>query len=305
MYHYVREIKNSKYPKIKGVELEIFKKQLDFLELNFNMINGDDLIDFFFKKKDLPENSCLLTFDDGYKEHKINVLPELQKRNISGVFFPPAKAILEHDLLDANAIHYILGDESLDKILLKKILNLCLERSIKEETINNWKKNNYITNDKFDSADRILIKRLLQYLIPKKSRKEIISILFKQNVGLSCEDFAENFYLNIEDLKYFVDSGMCIGGHGYNHERFSLLSYVDQKKDIDKTYNFLKKINPSLNKWIMCYPFGDYNKDTVSILSKSNCALAFRDDGKKTLLEKNNRYELARYDIKEFTFNQN
>ena len=55
----------------------------------------------------------------------------------------------------------------------------------------------------------------------------------------------------------------------------------------------------------MCYPFGDYNKDTVSILSKSNCALAFRDDGKKTLLEKNNRYELARYDIKEFTFNQN
>ena len=46
MYHYVREIKNSKYPKIKGVELEIFKKQLDYLKLNFNIINGDDLIDF-------------------------------------------------------------------------------------------------------------------------------------------------------------------------------------------------------------------------------------------------------------------
>ena len=51
MYHYVREIKNSKYPKIKGVELEIFKKQLDYLKLNFNMINGDDLIDFFQQKK--------------------------------------------------------------------------------------------------------------------------------------------------------------------------------------------------------------------------------------------------------------
>ena len=51
MYHYVREIKNSKYPKIKGVELEIFKKQLDYLKLNFNMINGDDLIDFFQQKR--------------------------------------------------------------------------------------------------------------------------------------------------------------------------------------------------------------------------------------------------------------
>ena len=302
MYHYVREIKNSKYPKIKGVELEIFKKQLDYLKLNFNIINGDDLIDFFVQKKDLPNNSCLLTFDDGYKEHKTNVLPELIKRNIKGVFFPPAKAILEHDLLDANAIHYILADEFSDRALLKKIFNLCLERSITLETINDWKKNNFITNDKFDSAERILIKRLLQYLLPTKIRKEIISILFKETVGLSCKDFAENFYLNVEDLSDFVNEGMCIGGHGYNHERLSLLSYLDQKKDIDKTYSFLKKINPSLNKWIMCYPYGDYNQDTVSILRKSECALAFRDDGKKTNLNLSNCFELARYDVKEFPF---
>ena len=136
----------------------------------------------FFNKKDLPTNSCLLTFDDGYKEHKTNVLPELIKRNIKGVFFPPAKAILEHDLLDANAIHYILADESSDKKLLKKIFDLCLERSITLKTINNWKNNNFITNDKFDSADRILIKRLLQYLLPNKIRKEIISILLKKRL---------------------------------------------------------------------------------------------------------------------------
>ena len=112
-----------------------------------------------------------------------------------------------------------------------------MERSITLKTINNWKNNNFITNDKFDSADRILIKRLLQYLLPNKIRKEIISILFKETVGLTCKQFAENFYLNLEDLKHFVDEGMCIGGHGYNHERLSLLSYEDQK-DIDKTIVF-------------------------------------------------------------------
>lgn len=300
MYHYVREIQNSKYPKIKGVEFEIFKEQLDYLKSNFNIISGDDLMDFFLQKKDLPNNPCLLTFDDGYKEHKTNVLPELLKRNIKGVFFPPAKAILERDLLDANAIHYILADESSDKILLKKIFNFCNEKSIDLETINNWKKNNFITNDKFDSAERILIKRLLQYLLPNKIRKEIISKLFKEKTGLSCQDFAENFYLNIEDINDFINEGMCIGGHGYNHERFSLLSYNDQKEEIDKTYSFLRKINPRLNKWIMCYPYGDYNQDTISILSKSNCALAFRDVGKKTILDSNKRYELARYDVKDF-----
>ena len=52
----------------------------------------------------------------------------------------------------------------------------------------------------------------------------------------------------------------------------------------------------------MCYPYGDYNKDTVSILSKSECALAFKDDGKKTNLDPNNCFELDRYDVKEFPF---
>ena len=32
IYHYVRKIKNSNYPKIKGLEIAGFKRQLDYLE---------------------------------------------------------------------------------------------------------------------------------------------------------------------------------------------------------------------------------------------------------------------------------
>ena len=31
MYHYVREIKNSKFPDIKGLEIENFRRQLNYL----------------------------------------------------------------------------------------------------------------------------------------------------------------------------------------------------------------------------------------------------------------------------------
>ena len=34
MYHYVRPIKESKFPGIKGLELEGFKRQLDYLSEN-------------------------------------------------------------------------------------------------------------------------------------------------------------------------------------------------------------------------------------------------------------------------------
>ena len=38
MYHYVRPIKGSSYPFIKGLELDEFKTQLNFLEKNYKII---------------------------------------------------------------------------------------------------------------------------------------------------------------------------------------------------------------------------------------------------------------------------
>ena len=67
MYHYVRKIKDSAYPLIKGLEFEGFKRQLDYLESNYKIITAEQLIAFAHDTGNIPENSCLLTFDDGYK----------------------------------------------------------------------------------------------------------------------------------------------------------------------------------------------------------------------------------------------
>ena len=39
MYHYVRPIKGSKFPGIKGLELDGFKQQLDYLTENLNIVS--------------------------------------------------------------------------------------------------------------------------------------------------------------------------------------------------------------------------------------------------------------------------
>lgn len=44
MYHYESNIKNSHYKNIKGLEVEDFRKQLDYLSDNFNVIKAEDLI---------------------------------------------------------------------------------------------------------------------------------------------------------------------------------------------------------------------------------------------------------------------
>ena len=67
MYHYVRPIATSKYPGIKGLELESFKKQLDYLEENYSIINSNELIDSILKKKIYPQTLAGLHLMMGIK----------------------------------------------------------------------------------------------------------------------------------------------------------------------------------------------------------------------------------------------
>ena len=106
MYHYVRPIRDSKYPNIKGLELCDFIGQLNYIERNYNPISIEDLIDYKVFNKTLPSKPLLLTFDDGYIDHYEFVFPELKKRGLSGAFYPPEvgyfKRILQFGLDDEH-----------------------------------------------------------------------------------------------------------------------------------------------------------------------------------------------------------
>ena len=80
MYHYVREIKNSNYPNLKGLEYKDFKNQIDYFCKNFNVISNDDFIEIIKTKKIPSKPSIFLTFDDGYIDHFKYVFPYLKKK---------------------------------------------------------------------------------------------------------------------------------------------------------------------------------------------------------------------------------
>ena len=104
------------------------------MEKNFNIIKPIDLI----QNKSLPDNSCLLTFDDGFKDHIDFVLPELNKRKLKGCFFPLGATIIENKVLDVHLIHFIL-EKVKNKSNLVSILNsLCIKNGFTEENLKNY-----------------------------------------------------------------------------------------------------------------------------------------------------------------------
>lgn len=115
MYHYIRSLKSSRYPEIRGLDLELFRQQLAFLKEHFTFLKTEEVL-ALGSADELKQDSVLLTFDDGYIDHYTNVFPLLKAENIPGFFSMPGRIIREKKVLDVNKIHFILASAPVEKI---------------------------------------------------------------------------------------------------------------------------------------------------------------------------------------------
>lgn len=276
MYHYVRDLKNSRYPEIKGCDVRLFKEQIGFLKKYYHFPTVEEIIDAYYNDKELPEKSVLLTFDDAYKDHFEYVFPILEHEHIQGAFYPPVKAVTEHTVLDVNKIHFILASTPAEKF--GKLLNeikLLLDRYRDEYQLESYdyyfKK--LATYDRFDTKEVLFFKRLLQVELPEKLRNLMTDELFVKIVGIDESAFSRELYMSIDQIKCMVDCGMHIGSHGYDHYWLSSLPKEKQEFEIAKSIEFIDMVGGDSKNWTICYPYGDYNQDTIDLLKQHGCKM--------------------------------
>ena len=226
----------------------------------------------------LPNKAVLLTFDDAYKDHFEYVFPILVHEKLPGAFYPPIKAITEHIVLDVNKIHFILASTGIEKMdyLLNEI-KFQLSKYKKEFQLESYDYyfNKLAIPNRFDSKEVIFIKRLLQVELQEELRKKITDTLFSKVVGVDEQVFSREQYMNIDQIRCMVDYGMHIGSHGYDHYWLSSLPKEKQEIEIVKSIEFISNVGGDTNNWTMCYPYGDYNGDTINLLKQYGCKLGF------------------------------
>lgn len=299
MYHYVRPIADSDFPGIKGLDLKGFQRQLDYLVEHYSNVTTEHVIDACLGGRKLPDNACWLTFDDGYKDHFKYVLPELLNRQLHGAFFPPRVAIEQDQVLDVNLIHHILSCANDVKLLVSRLNDHCLGCGISEGDISAYYEACAVPN-RFDDADTIYVKRMLQHVLPENVRHSITSSLFKMYVGVSESDFARKLYMSLDEVRQLVKSGMYVGSHGSMHYWLDKLPIERQEKDIIESLSFLESVGASTKDWVMCYPYGAYNDDTLTILNKHGAAVGITTLARKAIISVDNTLTLPRLDTNDF-----
>lgn len=297
MYHYVRPIAESRYPGIRGLELTDFEGQLDYIERHYNVVSVADVVQAKTGGKPLPECPLLMSFDDGYSDHYRHVFPVLKRRNLTGVFFPPACAVVERKILNVNKIHFLLSGMR-DYASLVSHIEHAIESardvfsllSLAEYRGKFWQSN------RFDSAEVIYVKRMLQHALPESLRTRIVEDLFRRYVSQDEAGFAEELYVSEENLGEMLAAGMEIGSHGSAHYWLDSLPVEDQAADIDHSLDMLERIGVSRQGFYFCYPYGAYTSETVDILRARGCAAAFTTKVALADMDSTDLLELPRLD---------
>lgn len=300
MYHYVRDLKHSRYPQIKGLDISLFREQIYYFKRNFNVVTMEQVIDAVEKKVGLPEDAVLLTFDDGYSDHYTFVLPILEEAGVQGSFFIPGKTFSTHQLLDVNKIHYILASADIQKLVFDVKERMDFYRGTDfDYTSTEELFEKYAVANRFDCKEIVFVKRMLQTVLPEKLRNKISSDLFEKHVGVPEETLAYELYMTEEQIKTMKRHGMFIGIHGYDHYWLGNLSPEQMRRDISMALDILDGFIDRRH-WVMNYPYGNYNQDVLDYIKGLGACIGLTTEVRVADLRVDNLLELPRLDCNDF-----
>lgn len=300
MYHYTRDLKHSRYPRIQGLDVSLFDKQIEFLSSTFNVVTMEQVIDAVMNNGELPERALLLTFDDGYADNYTFALPILEKYKVQGSFFIPGKTFAEHKLLNVNKIHYILAAADINELVkdLKKEMDYYRGREFDYAPTDELYQQ-YAVANRFDCGDIIFVKRILQTALPEKLRDTISSKLFAKYIDVNEEQLAYELYMTEDQVRTMKRHGMHIGIHGYDHYWLANLTKDELQRDISLALDTLDEF-VDRKKWVMNYPYGNYSDDVIDYIKDKGAVLGLSTKVNVANLDRDNRYALPRLDCNDY-----
>lgn len=293
MYHYVRDLAHSRYPRIRGLAIDGFRRQLDYIARFYEVIRMEDVIAAATHGADLPSNALLLTFDDGFRDHFETVAPLLVDRGWQGSFFPCTQPLAEGRVLGVHKIHFVLATvDDANRLLLE------LEETVEEQSAGSARIQlpKVRESHRFDDTAVTTFKRLLQRELPHEVRARALDHFFRRYVTSDEAGFAAELYADAGQLREMRSQGMYIGCHGHTHawlDRLDPGSLEDELRESLKTWDTL---GLTLDRWVMCYPYGGYNGSLGPVVRHFGAVVGLLAEPGIADLRLNNPFALPRLD---------
>lgn len=265
------------------VDKDTFEKHIRFLRKTFNVVSLNEFSNRIQSRVSFEKFSCLITFDDGWRDNFINAYPILKKYKIPAVVFLP--------------VNYIGTDNLFWQERLTRMLHsICCNAGISKQGL----------LDKFNLKgfsrlpDEELRLQIKEYVNQKKDcalhdiQKNIFDILKDYEPFISVIDNVDTF-LDWDQVKYMSIDGISFGSHGVNHK---ILTKVPSDEVSEEIMQSRKVIEGQLSTCpiTFSYPNGNFDENIISLVKACGYQLAFSTE-KGFVSSSDNPFAIKRINI--------
>lgn len=276
MYHYVRDLPHTDFPRIKGMLTQDFRDQLLALQQCYEMATLESAVAFLQGTYTPARDLCLLTFDDGLRDHYAEVTPLLVQHGIQGIFFVITACLRDHRVLAVHMNHFLMA--ALDfaryqNLFLQNIQDVTHKSYPSIESYAAVAQQTY----RWDTLDVACFKYFVNFVIDQKSRDQVVKALFEEHIAAEGA-FASALYLNWEEARQMQAVGMVIGGHSHHHKPLATLAAEESWRDLHTCTSLLTAHLQPQPLWPFSYPYGkkdSFNDTTVQQLKQLGFQCAF------------------------------
>jgi peptidoglycan/xylan/chitin deacetylase (PgdA/CDA1 family) len=277
MYHYVRDLPQTAYPRIKGMMLNDFRTQVKGFASNFEMATLETTMAYLRSEYHPKRDLCLLTFDDGLKEHHSEATPILHELGIQGIFHMITGCLEDRAVAPVHMNHFLMA--ALDfteyrEAFWAKLTELdpAAVKAIEAVTESQATK-----TYPWDVAEVASFKYFFNFLLDAEKRDAIVKLLFERYIGPE-KEFAEELYASWDEAREMQSAGMLIGGHTHSHRPLSSLTNEELKQDLTTSADLLRSRLRDQTLWPFCYPYGkndSFTPEAVETLKRLAFDCAF------------------------------
>ncbi|MEQ1794023.1 MAG: polysaccharide deacetylase family protein [Nitrospira sp.] len=277
------------------VDCEAFEKQMAMLKSRFRVLSVEEFTDRMERKVPFDDASCLITFDDGWRDNFTHALPILSRYGLPAVVFLPVNFIGSRRLfwqeylthLTLQAVMQVRREPGRRERLRELLTEVCLDSTL----------------DLSDHDPRPAIMEAV-----RRQKGLALSVIKTTLVTLADElslrvEELEGLdgFLDWEQVKVMARQGVAFGGHGAEHRILTLVSTSEARDEIctakDVIDGHLQGKTPTFS-----YPNGNWSSDVATLVRESGYRLAFTTEPGFVSCE-DDRFTVRRINIHEGLMN--
>jgi peptidoglycan/xylan/chitin deacetylase (PgdA/CDA1 family) len=263
MYHYVRGAGRNPFPALKSLEADLFRRQVDALRSRYEMATLESALALLRGEYRGRRPLCLLTFDDGVKDHYREVTPVLVDRGIQGLFFLVTGCMEEQVVATVHKNHFLtaqLGLAEWQRRFVERAgrMGVALPAVDGEAAARTYP---------WDTPEAAAFKYRFNFRLPAAAREPVVAELFAEEFGAEAA-FARELYVSWEEARRMQMGGMVLGGHTHRHEALAAMPAAEMERDLAECRRILDLRMLPQPQTPFSYPYGKRDSFTGAAVER-------------------------------------